>query len=172
MIGGVLSRVRSALRGTECLWGHLEIMHTVEHFRTRIEQGARRNTAAVLCGLDLHLLAGTGGQEVIFVGVNPAHNRVYSAIVDESEGFTLSPISATFSIGGGKRGRTDGPSYVTVDRNGVLNVNAGSSFQYLDDLRELALDLERVGTWDFSVDRPVYKSRNAHKKGILSSISA
>lgn len=166
MLGGVLSRIRTSLRGKDCVWNRLEIMQTVEHFRARGGQRANRKTASILCGLDLHLLAGNGEQEIIFVGVNPARNRVFSAVVDESVGFTLSPISATFSIG------TDNPSFVTIDRNGVINVNAGSSLQYLNDLRDLVLDFEQLDTWKFSIDRPVYKSRNAHKKAILSSISA
>ncbi len=172
MLGGLLSRVRTGLRGRDCVWNRLEIMRTVEHFRVSGRQRSRQKTASTLCGLDLHLLAGNGEQEIIFVGVNPAQNRVFSAVVDQSEGFTLSPLSATFSIAAGNGKRKDEPSYVTIDRSGVINVNAGSSLRYLNDLRDLVRDFEKLNTWSFSIDRPVYKSRNAHKKAILSSISA
>ena len=172
MLGGLLSRVRTALRGRDCVWNRLEIMRTVEHFRARRGSRSRSATTSTLCGLDLHLLAGNGEQEVIFVGVNPAQNRVFAAVVDQSEGFTLSPLSATFSVAAENSKRKDEPSYVTIDRSGVINVNAGTSLQYLSDLRDLVRDFEELKTWSFSIDRPVYKSRNAHKKAILSSISA
>jgi hypothetical protein len=104
----------------------------------------------------------------VFVGMNPAHNRVFAAIADESENFTLSPISATFCVGTSK----ESPSYFTIDRNGVLNVAADESFQFLDHLLALVVDLEKHGTLIGLPDKPVYRSRNAHKRAILASISA
>jgi hypothetical protein len=51
-------------------------------------------------------------------------------------------------------------------------VAADESFQFLDHLLALVVDLEKHGTLIGLPDKPVYRSRNAHKRAILASISA
>ena len=173
MLGGVLRRINSSLRGKDCLWHRLEIMDTVEFFRGRPGRPTQQApTASVLCGLDLHLMAGRGEQEIVFVGMNPAQSRVFKAVADEAENFTLSPISATFCVGSNKREASKSLSYFTIDRSGVVNVSAGSSFLFLGNMVDLLADFERLGTLKDSPDRPVYRSRNEQKRAILASISA
>lgn len=168
MIGGVLSRVASSLRGKGCLWHRLDILDTVNLFRGR----DLTPSGSVLCGLDLHLMAGRE-QEVIFIGMNPAQSRVFEVVTSEAENFTLSPISATFCVGGSVlEGDQDSASYFTIDRNGIVNVSVKSSLNYLGHMHRLLEDFERSQTLKDSADRPVYRSRNAHKAAILASISA
>ncbi|MHC4740348.1 MAG: hypothetical protein ACYS8Z_00395 [Planctomycetota bacterium] len=172
MLGGVLRRINTSLRGKGCLWHRLEIMPTVELLRKSPDKVSNpAPLTSKLCGLDLHLLAGRGEQEIVFVGMNPAKSRVFAAVTDESEDFTLSPISATFCVGSTAR-RQNIASYFTIDRSGVINVAVGKSLRFLRHMMEMLVDFERSGTLHKSVDRPVYRSRNAHKRAILASISA
>jgi hypothetical protein len=104
--------------------------------------------------------------------MNPAHNRVFHAIADESKTFTLSPISATFCVGLAGQEAEDDLSYFTIDRSGVVNVAVRSSPTFLEHMRDLLGDFDGLGTLTRGPDRPVYRSRNAHKRAILASISA
>jgi len=173
MLGGVLQRIGKSLRGREYHWHRLEIMPTVELFRARPgSAGDFAAASSALCGLDLHILAARGEQEIVFVGMNPARSRVFAAVAGQTEDFTLSPISATFCVGSTASGRGKSPSYFTIDRSGVFNVAVGSSLRFLGHMLSLLVDFEEFGTLKDSVDRPVYRSRNAHKRAILASISA
>lgn len=173
MVGGVLRRINASLRGKDYSWYRLDLRGTVEHFRTGGDLApGLKPPVSVLCGLDLHLMGARGEQEIIFVGANPAETRVFDVVTDESSGFTLSPISATFCVTSDKRGMPRGKSYFTVDRSGIVNVHIGSSPLCLIHMLDLLSDLEQLDKLVQSPDRPVYRSRNAHKKAILSSISA
>jgi len=148
-------------------------MSTVEFLRRGVDASAKQiSTTSTLCGLDLYLLAGRGEQEIVFVGLNPAQSRLFEAVTDESEGFTLSPISATFRLGRAAGPRGDDASYFTVGRGGVFNVAVGSSTRFLMHMQDLLGDFELLGTLSSSIDRPVYRSRNSQKRAILASISA
>jgi len=123
MLGGVLRRISKPLRGRGCQWHKLEIMRTVDLFRKRPSTSPKRSVVnPMLCGVDLHLLAGQGEQEIIFIGMNPAQNRVFKAVAEETSDFTLSPISATFCVGATARASDAELSYFTIDRGGVVNV--------------------------------------------------
>jgi len=171
MLGAVLRRINSTLRGTGCKWHRVDLMSAVNSLPAKpLIEGKELPPSCTLCGLDLHLL-GHGEQEMIFVGVNPAQSRVFAAITKESENFTLSPISATFCVTSGTR-RKSLSSYFTIDRNGVCNVTVHTADTFLLHAVELVKALTGVNNFEGSIDRPVYRSRNAHKRAILASINA
>lgn len=173
MLGGVLQRIARAWRGKGSVWHRLELMATFEYYRSLARSRKRRvRLSTTICGLDLHLMGAHGEQEIVFVGMNPAQSRLYEAVTDESEDFTLSAISATFCVGQDIPRSGRNTTYFTVDREGVINASAGSSLGFLEDLVDLLSDFERINTLTSSIDRPVYRSRNAQKQAILKSISA
>lgn len=172
MLGAVLQRVNASLKGTGCRWFRVGIMPTVVAFRRRHRAIEASKSGIQLCGIDLHILAAQGQEEIVFVGLNPVHSRAFAALTDVGEGFTLAPISATFCVGAEPSSRRRAASYLTVDRNGVFNAAVGGTTDFLGDLLALVSLFEDLGTLDASVDRPVYRSRNAHKRAILDSISA
>lgn len=173
MLGGLLRRIDASLRGREHVWHRLEILSTVQEFRHRSHlRVSDAQSDILLCGIDLHIVASRGDQEIVFLGTNPAQSRVFAAITDVSDDFTLAPISATFCVGSERAGASAAPSYVTIDRSGVMNIAAGPSTEFLVHLRDLLAGFDGLGKLERSADRPVYRSRNGHKRAILASISA